>query len=136
MCPLKVLMLKRMKESMSQMGKERKLLSCHRACRTPPFLVRTPRTSSPPPSLPPPSRSSGLPTPSPPPPATPPWTPRSFSHLPPQVLHLHSLLLPWSPSWSAACRQSGGCRTRVWTRASSVSPGRKTAASFTDERDT
>ncbi|XP_068588632.1 E3 ubiquitin-protein ligase Mdm2-like isoform X5 [Cebidichthys violaceus] len=49
------------------------------------------------------SRHSGPPTPSPPPP----WTPRSFSPPPPL------LLTPWSPSWTAAWRRSGGCRTRA-----------------------
>lgn len=123
-------------------GKDRRLLSCLSACRTPPSLLltpppplQTPRTSSQAPSRPPPARSrtSGLLTPSPPPPST----PRSFSRLPPQIHHLLFLLLPPPPpSWSAACRRSGACRTRASTRVSSVSPGRRTAASCTDAPDT
>lgn len=155
-------MSRRTKESMFQMGKEPKLPSCHNASVTPPSplltpppRLLTPRISSPSPSLPPPppslSRSSGLLTPSPLPPTPPPSTPRSFSRLPPPIplqryhhrLHLSPiwsaacrLLFPPSLIWSAACRRSGVCRSHAWTRVSSVSPGRRTAASSTDGPDT
>jgi len=137
-CLLKVLTLKTMKESTFQMEKERKLLPTRLVCPTPLALLPTPRISSHPPSPPPPPsprrRGSGHQTHSPPL-LTPPSTPRSFSHLP-QLLLQPRLLLSHSLSWSAACRQSGGCRTRALTPVSSVSPGQRTAASSTDELDT
>nr|XP_019964494.1 PREDICTED: E3 ubiquitin-protein ligase Mdm2 isoform X1 [Paralichthys olivaceus]XP_019964495.1 PREDICTED: E3 ubiquitin-protein ligase Mdm2 isoform X1 [Paralichthys olivaceus] len=110
-------MSRRTKESMFQMGKGRELLLCRSVSLTAPPPLPTPRISSPPPS---------------PPPPTPPRTPRSFSSRP---SHVHLLLLR-SQSWSAACLRSGVCQSRASTPASSVSPGPRTAASSTDERDT
>lgn len=40
------------------------------------------------------------------------------------------------PSWSAACRRSGGCPSLAWTRVSFVSPGRRMAASSMGEPGT
>lgn len=138
MCPMKVLMLKKTKESMFQMGKEqklRRLLPYHSVCPTPPLQPPTLRISSCPPSLPPPPplrRSSGLLTPSPLPPLS---IHRSFSHHPQLFLLLHLILLS-SPSLSAVCLRSGGCRTRASTHVLFVSPGQRTDASSTDELGT
>lgn len=121
---------------MFQMGKEQKLrhlLPNHSVCLTPPPRLPTLRISSCPPSLPPLRRSSGLLSPSLPPPLL--WIRRSFSRHP-QLLLLPHLILLSSPSWSALCLRSGGCRTRASTRVLFVSPGQRTAASSTDELDT
>lgn len=116
-----------MKEWTFQMEKEQKLLFLHHS------TSQTPT----PPQLPAP-RISSAPL-SPPRPLTPPpLTPRSCSSCrTPRRLSLQ--LQPPAPafqSWSAARQQNGDSRTPVWTRVSSVSPGRRTAASSTDERVT
>lgn len=134
MCPIKVQMLKKTKESMFQMGRGQKLrlfLPHHSVCPTPPPQLRTLRMYSRPPSLPRPlRRSSGLLSPSLPPPLL---IHRSFSHHPQLLLHL---ILLSSPSWSAVCLRSGGCQTRASTHVLFVSPGQRMDASSTDVPDT
>lgn len=112
-----------------QMGKMLKRCRLHSACQTPRSLFLTPprifahppRIFAHPPSHRPRRRSSSLPL----------STRRNWRRHPPPATQP----LP-PPSWSAACQRSGGCPTLAWTRVSSVSPGRRTAASYMGELDT
>lgn len=118
---LKVLILRKMKDLMFQMGKEQQLLLHHSVRLTAPPLLPTLRMSSHALiCLPPPKSSSLCPLP--------PLIRRSFSHHP-----LWRLLPLACLTWSAACLLSGGCRTRASTHVSSVSHGQRMAASSMDE---
>lgn len=128
-CFLKVLIWRRT-AWIFQMGKMLKRRHLPSACQTPRSLSLTPprtsahppRTSARPHSHRPHPRSSSLPL----------STRRNWRRHPPPATQP----LPPPPSWSAACQRSGGCPTLAWTRASSVSPGRRMAASSTGEPDT
>lgn len=118
LCFLKVLIW-RTRELMFLMGK---IQSRHSGCQTPPsLLLIPPRIFAHPHSLHPRVRRPSLLL----------STHRSSY----QQLLLPSQPLP-PPTWSVACRRSGGCPSLAWTRVSYVSRGRRTAASFTDELDT
>lgn len=121
LCFLKVLIW-RTRASMFLMGKTQRRPHCLSACQTPPsLLLIPPRICAHPHSRRPRARRSSLLL-----------STRRSSYRPP--------LLPSRPaappSWSAACRRSGGCPSLAWTRVSYVSRGRRTAASFTEELDT